>query len=387
MIQPPMRILLVVSSYLPHVGGLQRVTSTLAGELQRRAHTVQVLANRYPRSLAAHEQIDGVGVQRLLFLVPRWRQVQDGRADLAGAGLLIFPATLLRLIALVVRFRPDVVNLHFVGAPALFLLLAHKLLRFKFVVSLHGDDVEGYARGTSFDRRVMRATLAEADAVTACSRYLLDAARAISPGIARKSGVVYNGVELPDVKSDGRGEGGLVAAGRLMPKKGFDVLLQAMHLLRASGASPHLTLIGDGPERDRLQEQIERLQLTGLVEMAGAQDRVAVRRAFHASQLVVIPSRQEPFGMVALEAMAEGKPVVATRAGGLPEVLEGAAARLVEPGDAPALAEAIREMLTCVGRDSAFAAVNRTLATRFSLARMVDHYLAIYADPSAAVSA
>ncbi len=382
----PLRILLVVSSYLPNLGGLQQVTSALASELQRQGHTILVLANRYPWSLAAHEEIDGIAVKRLLFLVPRLHQVQDGRADLAAAGLFVFPATLMRLIAMMAQFRPDVVNLHFVGAPAVFLVLARKFLRFKFIVSLHGDDVEGYTRGTWFDRWVMHATLGEADAVTACSRYLLNAARAIAPGIATKSGVVYNGVDLPASQSNGRADGALVAVGRLMPKKGFDVLLQAMDLLRASGSSPHLTLIGDGPERVRLEDQVRRLMLDSVVEMCGPKDRAAVRQAIHASRLVVIPSRQEPFGMVALEAMAEGKPVVATRAGGLPEVLDGAAAQLVEPGDAAALAEAIRGLLSRIGSDPLFGADNRAVAACFSLERMTDRYLAIYANPGAAAS-
>ena len=155
-----MNILLVVSSYLPTVGGLQSVTSDLAFELQRRGNVVAVLTNRYPRALTASETIGDIRVIRWHFILPRCRHLRRGRLDLFLAGLFYFPFTLTRLVRKIAREKPDVVNLHFVGGPTFFLLIALTLMRFRFVVSLHGDDVEGLPRGTWFDRWVFRTTFA-----------------------------------------------------------------------------------------------------------------------------------------------------------------------------------------------------------------------------------
>ncbi len=373
-----MRVLLVVSSYLPNLGGLQSVTSRLASETQRRGHSVTVLTQRYPRALPATEEIDGVRVERWLFLTPRLRNLQNGRWDLFLAGLYYFPVTLLHLLWSIARVQPDVVNLHFVGAPAIFLLLTRAVLPFRFVVSLHGDDVEGLPRGTRFDRWVFRAVLRRADAVTACSQYLLNQALAVEPTIAGKARVIYNGADISGARSEVE-TAGILGVGRLMPSKGWDVLLRALALCQQTGCNIRLTLIGDGPERNSLESLQHDLALDGWVNFRGAQDHAAVERAIWANRVIVIPSRRDSFGLVALEAMAAGKPVVATRVGGLPEVLDGADAALVAPDNPAELAQAISEILARLEREPNYGARNRDIAARFSTARMVDAYQSVYA--------
>jgi glycosyltransferase involved in cell wall biosynthesis len=371
-----LNVLLVVSSYLPNPGGLQTVVSQLAGELQKRGHRVSVVTQRHPRTLLEKEVINGVPVTRWHFLIPHFRDVLNRRVDLFLAGLVYFPLTLTRLLREIAREKPDVVNLHFVGAPAFFLLLARALMRFRFIVTLHGDDVEGLSRGVRFDHWVFRATLRRADAVTAPSRYLLEQAQTIEPSIADKARVIYNGIELPD--ADGKAADGfsIVSVGRLVPKKGFDIFLCAL----ADVNSLEARLIGDGPERRALVELARELEIQDRVQFCGAQSHPEVMQAMAQSEMIVVPSRQEPFGMVALEAMALGKPVVASRVGGLPEVLEGADALLVEPEDSAALADAIRAMWERLEREPTFGARNRELAARFSVARMAGQYLALYFD-------
>lgn len=370
-----MKILLVVSSYAPNVGGLQSVTRQLAKELRSRGHEVLVITNRYPRTLTAREMLDGVQVIRWHFLAPQLRFLLNLRFDLFVAGFLYLPLTLARLVLRLRAERPDVVNLHFVGAPALFVVLARWLTSFRLVVSLHGDDVEGLPGRGRFDRRVFRSLMRRADAVTACSRYLLAKASDFESSIAKKGRVVYNGMEPLAELSRREEPGGMVAVGRMFPKKGFDVLLQAQ---AQSKSKPRLSLIGDGPEREALERLARSLGLNGEVRFSGQQDRARVLEEMAAADLVVIPSRQEPFGMVALEAMALGKPVVASRVGGLPEVLDGADALLVEP-DAPAeLAAAIETARERLRNTPEFGARNRELAARFSTQRMTDGYLEAY---------
>jgi hypothetical protein len=89
------------------------------------------------------------------------------------------------------------------------------------VVSLHGDDVEGLPCGSAFDRWVFRATLRRADAVTACSHYLLNEAQTWEPRIQHKARVIHNGTELTNAHFDTEGGNAVLAVGRMVSKKGL----------------------------------------------------------------------------------------------------------------------------------------------------------------------
>ena len=372
-----MRVILLPASYPPVPGGLQTVVHTLARLLKERGNDVLVITSKYPRTLAPHEVLDEIAVVRWLFLIPRLQQLVDLRFDLFFAGLFYFPLTLLRLILALRTERPDAVNLHFVGGQAFFVLLARRLTSFRLIVSVHGDDVEGLSQRRAFDRWVFRALLRRADIVTACSRYLLEKAKEIEPTIHEKSRVAYNGVDLPSALPATVHSTTLFASGRMIPNKGFDVLLRA----KAENKSQwQLVLMGDGPERNALESLAHAIGLNGDVVFYGNRPRSQVLSAMAKADLVVVPSRKDSFGMAALEAMAYGKPVVATRVGGLPEVLENADALLVEPDDPAELARAIKEAFDRIRHDGRFGLQNRERAASFSTERMVDNYLEAYGD-------
>src|SRR5262249_24656144 len=163
--------------------------------------------------------------------------------------------------------------------------------------------------------------------------------------------VIPNGVDLeafaPGGGDDGAARGEwpgpglrLLSVGRLHPQKGHGVLLDAMGRTAARGASLSLVIAGEGTLRPVLEEGIRRLGLDGSVRLAGR--RGDVRELLRAADVFVFPSLYEAVGIALLEAMASGLPVVASRTGGIPEVVEdGASGRLVPPGDAEALAEAL----------------------------------------------
>lgn len=375
---PPEHVLILASSYLPVIGGVQRTAALLARGLQAQGHRVTVLTQRHPRRLAAAEVWDGVRVQRWWFILPRWQHLRRGRLDLFAAGLLLGPITLMRLSLWLARQRPSVVNLHFVGAPAPFILAAHVLWRFNLVVSLHGDDVQGLPNRSAFDGWVLRQTLRRAQAVTACSAALLRAALEFVPEIETKACVVHNAVEAGAAGAASQGEPVVLAVGRLEPKKGFGVLLCAWAQLAWNWPGVRLAVIGDGPEADALKALAQELGLAHEVEFRGRLRPHDVILAMQASQVVVVPSLVEPFGIVAAEAMSAGRPVVASAVGGLHEVLEGADAVLVPPNNAAALAQAIDAVLRRLEREPAYGARNRALAARFSVERMVEQYLAAY---------
>ncbi len=137
-----------------------------------------------------------------------------------------------------------------------------------------------------------------------------------------------------------------VAVGRLSPEKGLDVLIDALALdTDPPGQRLHVALVGDGPERNRLAERVHRLHLDRCVHLVG--HSTAPGDYLMAADLVVLPSRSEGIANVALEAMALGRPLVATAVGGTPEVVpDGVAGLLVPPDNPAALAAAMLRVLS-----------------------------------------
>jgi glycosyltransferase involved in cell wall biosynthesis len=154
--------------------------------------------------------------------------------------------------------------------------------------------------------------------------------------------VIPNGIPDPGTIADRSQLDGTVigAVGRLSPEKGFATLVEAMRWVDGR----RLVLIGDGPERARLHAMAEELGVADRVTFAGWVDWPWVAR--WAFDLLVVPSLSESFGLVVAEGMLAQTPIVATRVGGIPElVVEGETGTLVPPNDPRALADAINKLL------------------------------------------
>ena len=174
---------------------------------------------------------------------------------------------------------------------------------------------------------------------------------------------------------------GVVAGvvGRLSPEKNLPLLLEVARRLRAgAGPSIRFLVIGDGPERGRIEEEIRREDLGRCVILAGPSDDVASTLA--ACDLFVQTSDTEGLPNAVMEAMAASLPVVATRAGGTEELVEdGRSGWVVPRGDAPALAAAIARLAADEVMRSTFGARGRTrIASEFSVDRMVERTVALY---------
>ena len=189
-----------------------------------------------------------------------------------------------------------------------------------YVVTLHGTDAELARRS----RRLARAVLRRARAVVCVSPALAEAARALG---ARDPRVIPNGVELPAVLGQEAAPPHVLFAGRLSPEKGIDELLEATRGLE-------LRVVGDGPLRERVPAAI------GFVPPA------ELARRYDEAAVVCCPSRREGFGLVAAEAMAHGRPVVATRVGGLVDLVSHRETGLLVPPREPLeLRRALQELL------------------------------------------
>jgi glycosyltransferase involved in cell wall biosynthesis len=231
---------------------------------------------------------------------------------------------------------------YFAHEPAAVAEAAADLLRVPHGFSVHARD----ARKVAPD--VLARRVSHAACVIACNA---DVARHLT-GADGRLRVVPHGVDLDRFQpssTNGRVEPRLLAVGRLVEKKGFDVLVEATAGL---GMPVQLRIVGDGPERARLADLARRAGVAERVELAGSRPQEELPAEYAAADIVVVPSVHDRDGdrdglpNVLLEAMACGRPVVATPVGSIPDAVENARTGiLVAPGDASALATALRGLL------------------------------------------
>jgi glycosyltransferase involved in cell wall biosynthesis len=338
-----MRILHVGKYYAPQRGGIERYTQALAEWCVSRGDAVAALVHQPPgRWRGTREPLGGVEVRRAGCLAaPLYTPVSPS-----------FPLALARVLR---EFRPGLLHLHFPNPSCLAVLANPAARRLPWIVHWHADvppDGPDWRLRAAYRvyRPFEQAVLARAQAIVATSQAYLDA----SPALARwhgKSHVVPLGIDAgvaapptPDAWPPGSGLR-LLAVGRLSRYKGFDVLLDA--LARLPGA--RLLLVGDGECARELRAQADASGTSGRIAFAGALPDEALAGAYAAAEAFVLPSldRSEAFGLVLLEAMRAGLPVVASAIPGSgvgSVVQEGRTGLMVPPGDAPALAAALEQL-------------------------------------------
>jgi glycosyltransferase involved in cell wall biosynthesis len=167
--------------------------------------------------------------------------------------------------------------------------------------------------------------------------------------------------------------------GRLVAEKGLPVLLAAARRLRVEGRDVRIVLVGDGPERKRLERLAQELDLVDRVIFAGWKHGEALQAAVRNAVALVMPSVcEETAGLSAIEHMMQGRVVIAADIGGLGEVVAGAGLKFA-PGDAEGLAACMRRVLVNPGLASELSATARRIALeRFRLERMIEEHIDIY---------
>jgi glycosyltransferase involved in cell wall biosynthesis len=310
---------------------------------------------------------------------------------LAAAGILCIelpergpldPQLIARVWTVLRDLAPDVVQTHSYRPAAIVRLLKMFGLRLPWVAFQHG--------ATARDRKVRfyywldRRFAARADRIVVMS----EAHRDHWSRYAEKVRVIHNAVvPLPGSGVDAaspiligaRPAFGVV--GRLSFEKGVDVFLRACAHLRDTGRVVSGVVVGDGPERHRLEALRDALGLRDVVEFRPSTP--GVRSIYAAIDALVIPSRSEGLPNVLLEALAADLPVVATAVGGIPEVLNDSMAGLVVPAEDPtALAEAMGRIAQ-MGRTPAARQARRACVERFSLDARAHAHLTLYNELTA----
>lgn len=233
--------------------------------------------------------------------------------------------------------------------------LIARMLGIPYAIKLHGSDINVQAT-YALRRRQIASALRNAGAVVVVSAALANKAIELGADPARVH-VLYNGVDqacfTPGSRSSARHrlelpiDGKLLLyVGNLKTTKGCLDLLESFPAVLAAHPGAHLVFVGEGPARSTLWQRSEKLALRANVRMAGAMPHAALADWFRAADVLCLPSHAEGVPNVLLEAMASGTPVVASRVGGIPEVVPDYAGVLVPAHDIGALALALTRALS-----------------------------------------
>ena len=211
------------------------------------------------------------------------------------------------------------------------------------VVHVHGSDAA--VTTNAVHRWLGRRVLRRATAVVTVSEELRDWASSLVQQRGGQQQVVSMpvGVDRLGPVTPTPADGPVVAVGRLMAEKGFDVLIEAVALMDAT-QRPDVVIVGDGPDRSRLEALALRRGVNAT--FAGAVAPGEIGEWYRRARLVCVPSRREGFGMITAEALATGRPVVATSVGAAPSfITDGTNGCLVPPDNAEALSAALTKAL------------------------------------------
>jgi glycosyltransferase involved in cell wall biosynthesis len=396
-------VVMVTTSYPRFPGdGVGSFMEPIAKGVAARGHAVHLVAPWHPAITRPPEE-DGVRFHFFRYAPHASLNVfgyaTGLRADthLKRSAWLVAPAamvagmTAVRRVA--ARYRATVLHGHWVipgGAIA-----AAAAGRRPLVVTLHGSDVY-VAERSQVGGRLARYALRRAGWVTACSDDLRERGVALGADPARSETLPYgvdSGRFAPsaDVRREARRALGIgdeplvLAAGRLVRKKGFEYLIDAAARLRREHPRLRVIIAGDGDLRDELAARARAID-GETVRFTGNQPQADIARMAAAADAIAVPSIRDDQGNVdglpnfALEALASATPVVATTAGGLPQIIRDCeTGRLVPERDPAALADALAWLLSDSGRARAIGMAGRARVMRdFGWTRMAARFEAIY---------
>ena len=360
-----MKILLVTPEYPPHsIGGGGIVSQSIAQTLSNRELDVMVVSGYFPTKSCFEKASVTRDGQIKVFWLPL---MPTPKTNLHLK--TVMPPNILSVSRLMrILFKQNFCVIHLHGFGHLFIdfaALICAVTKKPYILTLHGFPHTPQRAGgivkllyNVYLLTVGRLTLTKADKVTAISSSIKKEAVAYGADESRIV-VIPNGLNLSKYQSiehstefRRRFEINLndrlvVAVGILHERKGFQYLIKAVSLIKKQYENIKLVLIGgDGGYRGELKELTKQLQVEDEVAFTGFLDSKMKLMAMSEAEIFAIPSLVEPFGLVALEAMACGRPIVAARVGGLAEVLEeGKTNLMMEPGNAEALADVIVRLI------------------------------------------
>jgi N-acetyl-alpha-D-glucosaminyl L-malate synthase BshA len=371
----------------PSYGGSGVVGAELGIELAKRGHEIHFVSYAPPMRLddgQCRERIHFHAVDMLSYPLFEYPPYTDALAS--------------KLFEVATSQQLDLVHVHYAIPHSVSGYLAREMLKptryLPVVTTLHGTDITLVGRDSSF-LPITRFGIEQSDAVTAISNYLRDATHdTFCTGCDIQ--VIYNFIDanyycrVPNeaVRQElaPRGERIILHVSTFRPIKRIDDCIRVLSRMKEletgseSQSRARLVMCGDGPERAEAEALAVKLGVADLVSFVGKQPQSRIREYLSVADLLLLPSQSESFGLTALEAMASEVPVIATRVGGIPEVVEdGGCGFLFEIGDIDRMAEAALTVLEDDAERKRLGARGREIAiSNFTTDKIIPQYEALY---------
>ena len=378
-----MRVLFLTHSY-PRTSGdaAGAFLLHLAGALKAQDVEVTVIAPAGD-DLPADEVLDGIPVHRFRYAPRRFQRLaytgqmaeEVKRSLSAKFALLGFLGSSFASGARIRReFNPSLVHAHWWFPGGLVGSWVSSLAGIPLVTTMHGTDVR-LAMGNGLARSLLRRVLSQSGAVTTVSSWLAGQVKTMAPD---SNPIVSPMPVATHLFTPGgtRHARRLLFVGRLNAQKGIALLLDALAAMREPA---ELDVIGDGTDREALREQAARLGIGARVHWHGALPQPRLLDFYRAATALVVPSREEGFGLVAVEAQLCETPVVAFASGGLSDTIDdGATGYLIPPGDATALASTLDLVVASEGRHEVGKAGRQSALAQFAPDSVARRYRKLY---------
>ena len=360
-----MRVLFWTDQFWPLIGGVEVLATRFVSDMQQRGHELAVVTNHVGLNLS--DNYHGIPIYRFAFT-----------EALVSQDVNLILEIRMKVGQLKKTFSPDLIHIASILPSVFFHLHTARYDQCPLLVT----EQTLSQRAQHNAQTILKQILTTAQWIVGCSRCVLSELQQYMPEITSRSSVIYNGSDPPDLEPAPlpADPARLLCLGRLAPEKGFDVALRAMPMILDRHPQTQLLIAGEGPLRDELEQLTRNLALNRSVQFSGWVTPEKVPELMNKSTMVLVPSRIESFGLVALEAAFMARPVVATVVGGLPEVVEHEKTGvLVEPEDADQLAHAAVDLLDNEKRMAQMGSDGRKLGIeRFRWTRYLDAYETLY---------
>lgn len=371
----------------PSYGGSGVVGAELGIELAKRGHEIHFISYAPPMRLddgQCRERIHFHAVDMLSYPLFEYPPYTDALAS--------------KLFEVAMSQKLDLVHVHYAIPHSVSAYLAREMLKptryLPVVTTLHGTDITLVGRDSSF-LPITRFGIEQSDAVTAISNYLRDATHETFCTDCNIQ-VIYNFIDAdyycraPNeaVRQElaPQGEPIILHISTFRPIKRIGDCIRVLARMKELETGPErqfrarLVMCGDGPERAEAEALAEKLRVADQVSFVGKQPQSRIREYLSVADLLLLPSQSESFGLTALEAMASEVPVIATRVGGIPEVVEdGGCGFLFEVGDIDRMAEAALKVLKDDADRKRLGARGREIAiSNFTTDKIIPQYEQLY---------
>ncbi|MFD0827547.1 glycosyltransferase family 4 protein [Neobacillus sp. M.A.Huq-85] len=342
----PLNILMLSWEYPPHVvGGLSRHVYGLSvhlAELGHEVHVVSLLRNDLP----SYEKINGVHVHRVK---PLNEQDEDFLSWIGGLNL----AMAYKVEKLADEYSFSIIHAHdwLVGTAAIAL---KDSLSIPLLATIHATEYGRnngiYTEMQKFIHSKEQQLVTEADQVIVCSDYMVEEVTSIFDAASEKLAIIPNGVDLLNNREEESVELSpnlqdkkyIFSMGRIVKEKGFETIIEAAAIAKELKLEYSFVIAGKGPMLDTYRRLIQEKHLEDKITFIGFVSEQQRNTFIQNCEMVVVPSLYEPFGIVALESMALGKPTIVSKTGGLKGIVKHLQTGMVmTPGDAKSLLEQI----------------------------------------------